>query len=585
MKINKILKDTMYIGCMALGATLSSCNDWLTLYPMDKIVEENFWEDKNDLESVRNEAYKSMISDANMKRYLIWGEFRSDNFRKIDTYSNQELEDIMNTNLEQTNSLYDWASIYSTINYCNKVIQHGPEIREKDKSFSEGDWEAIRAEMYALRALNYFYLTRTYDSIPLVLEAINDDSEVKPVKASSQMVVLDTLITQLEEVCEKNMMAKSYGNDADDRGFITDKAVYTILADIYLWRASVLEPTSSQKAMSDYQRCVDLCDKVLERMNEDYKTGNLGGSLRPGSDDDENPYHLYLNDGVEGETVTDGAHYNIFGLKNSRESIFELQFDSKNQNSAVSTYYAFSGSNGAFEAASRLISLIGENQAENAGDNLFYVTDFRRWESMTEGDDSYITKYSLNRVNQRKTTENNQSVMEIVQETYRSQTQCDANWIFYRISDVMLMKAEALCRLNRGEQDLQEAFLLVEQIFKRSNPYAKGVQLLKQANYNTQETLEKLIFRERQREFIGEGKRWFDVVRCSLRKGQDKCSEEVFNMISSKFIGAEERNTQSNKYKQGINVLYAPIYEDELKVNPLLNQNPIWDQGSSIERN
>lgn len=575
----------MLLGCVALGASLSSCNDWLTLYPMDKIVEENFWEDKNDLESVRNQAYKSMISSANMMRYLIWGEARSDNFRIVDDYSSSELGYITNINLKPTNTWYDWSSIYSTINYCNKVIQHGPEIMEKDKSFSEGDWEAIRAEMYALRALNYFYLTRTYDSVPLVLEAINEDTEVKPIKATSQKVVLDTLITQLEEICEKNMMAQSYGNDSDNKGFITDKAVYTILADIYLWRASLLELNSSQQAMSDYARCAELCTKVLQRMDEEYKTGNVSGNGKPGSSTDEdNPYHLYLNDGVEGQTVTDGAYYQIFGKKNSRESIFELQFDSKNLNGAVSTLFACQGVNGQIRVGNSLKSTIAQNQAENAGDNLFYKTDFRRLESMTDGTEQlYITKYAASDVQQKKTTKNNEDILEIVNKTLRTQNLCDANWIFYRISDVLLMKAEALCRLNRGEQDLKEAFSLVEQIFNRSNPYANATQKLKQTNYNTQAALEKLIFRERQREFIGEGKRWFDVVRYALRK--ENASEEVFNMISSVFESSVDRNTASNKYMQGISVLYAPIYENELKANPLLNQNPIWDQGSSIERN
>lgn len=586
MNIKNILKDTAFIGCLVFGATLSSCNDWLTLYPMDKIVEESFWEDKNDLESVRNEVYKSMISSANMNRYLIWGEFRSDNFDRIGTNTDQNLMDLMNINLKPTNSFYDWSSIYSTINYCNKVIQHGPEIQEKDKSFSEGDWEAIRAEMYALRALNYFYLTRTFDSIPLVLEAINDDSEVKPVKASSQMEILDTLITQLEDVCAKNMMAQNYGNDSDNKGLITDKAVYTILADIYLWRASVLEPISLQNAQEDYERCVELCTKVLTRMDEDYKNSNIGGSNRPGSSnsDDDNPYHLYLNEGAEGVAVTNGAYYNIFGTKNSRESIFELQFDSKNVNSAISSYFRFTDTNGAVMASSQLKTTKNENTAENASTNLFYVTDFRRWESMEEGTtDYYINKYSALRVDQVKTTEDDKTVMKSTK-TFRSRTKCDANWIFYRISDVMLMKAEALCRLNRSEKDLTDAFALVEQIFKRSNPYASATEELKQTSYASQTELESLILRERRREFIGEGKRWFDVVRYGLRQGRDKSSEAVFELISNKFSGTA-LNTARNKYKQGVQVLYAPIYENELKANPLLNQNPIWDQGTTIEKN
>ena len=45
----------------------------------------------------------------------------------------------------------------------------------------------------------------------------------------------------------------------------------------------------------------------------------------------------------------------------------------------------------------------------------------------------------------------------------------------YRVSDVMLMKAEALAlrndSVNRGQKDLQESFNLVKAVYYRSNPY------------------------------------------------------------------------------------------------------------------
>ena len=51
----KSFKSRYYIiflaGLLTLGT--SSCTDWLTIYPQNRVVEENFWEDKNDLEGVR----------------------------------------------------------------------------------------------------------------------------------------------------------------------------------------------------------------------------------------------------------------------------------------------------------------------------------------------------------------------------------------------------------------------------------------------------------------------------------------------------------------------------------------------------
>jgi hypothetical protein len=57
-------------------------------------------------------------------------------------------------------------------------------------------------------------------------------------------------------------------------------------------------------------------------------------------------------------------------------------------------------------------------------------------------------------------------------------------------------------------------------VSKRSNP--DGVQkgdTIKASGYTTGAQMTSLIYRERQREFIGEGKRWFDLVRMAQREG------------------------------------------------------------------
>ena len=157
------------MGLMALGAT--SCSDWLTLYPQDRIVEEDFWEDKNDLEGVRFAAYKQMA--ANIDKFVVWGDIRSDNYdiaSQTGSQSNRETyQNIRAAQLDSTMSIYDWGAVYTTINYCNKVLQHGAEVLEKDPQFTSTEWREMKAEITALRALNYFYLIRHKKSVLLLL--------------------------------------------------------------------------------------------------------------------------------------------------------------------------------------------------------------------------------------------------------------------------------------------------------------------------------------------------------------------------------------------------------------------------------
>ena len=73
---NKTVKAALLLGFAAW--TMSACQDWLTVYPTNKVVEENFWEDKNDLEGVRYAAYQQMCNT--LSSLVLWGDMRSDSY-------------------------------------------------------------------------------------------------------------------------------------------------------------------------------------------------------------------------------------------------------------------------------------------------------------------------------------------------------------------------------------------------------------------------------------------------------------------------------------------------------------------------
>lgn len=82
---------------------------------------------------------------------------------------------------------------------------------------------------------------------------------------------------------------------------------------------------------------------------------------------------------------------------------------------------------------------------------------------------------------------------------------------------------------------------------------------------------------ERQREFIGEGKRWFDLVRYSLRHGNtaDMLKFLVRKYTSSKAVQAKLADMQS---------LFSPVYNKEIKNNNLLYQNGVWSVNETSSR-
>lgn len=590
MKKINIYKTLLVSACAFITLGTTSCDDFLTIYPSNEITEEQFWEDRTDLESGIRGCWKQFISQDIMERMVVWGECRSDNFDLM-TESWDDMKDLMNANLLETNSLFNWSAFYKTINFCNKVLQYGPLVVERDKSFTSEDWKPVEAEMKALRALNYFYLVRTFREIPFEFNPIGSEHDVKEHSGRQFMaeVVLDSIINDVEAVKDNGM--RQYTNELDNKGRFTRESIYTLLADMYLWRAAKNASPDSvakygSKSQDDYQKVIEYCDAVLDMYMERYDRDNpMGGGTS--SENNENPYHLIrMNANGGTQDVVDDVYDEIFVQKNSRESILELQFDgSTNSNTCLYNYRSNNGlyrhrdNNTGLLQASAPCQTVTRNIDNTSG--LFSQSDIRRWQSLvyTEaGQRVYsIGKYTYQSITHDNLEDNSEGTENafIPTGSFRS------NWIIYRLSDVLLMKAEAITRLDAPTtEQLQDAFNCVTMILYRSNPsVTTDRDKLSFTDYQEPSQLFDLVMRERRREFFGEGKRWFDLVRMAEHDGT---TTNMLTLLLTKYA----TNTNAVRAKlASMNSLYSPVYENELKVNPNLHQNPAWEKEETIERN
>lgn len=594
MKKLGIYKRFILPGCLALVGLLSSCSafdDFLTVYPTNQITGEQFWEDKNDLTSVLASCYKQLITDGVSKRMFIWGEFRSDNF-VLRSENDENLLNIMNANLLPTNSWYNWATYYKGIGFCNLVLSKGEEVISKDPSFSEGDWKPIAAECKALRALYYFYLVRTFRDVPFNVRASDTSEGARdPMPQVSSQEILTYLINDLES-CKDDAMT-NYGNMVYNRGRITRNAVYSLLADMYLWRAAKNSSADSAakypgQAASDYAKCIECCDYVIDSKIAEYKKEQVAYWGEFDASKDEYPI---LENTTVGR-IQDEAYGEIFGSKNSMESIFELQYDGTNNvNTLVSTYY------GGTSSGTMSAGTIGGSTIVQAVDTrsdsrqlLYCNTDIRMDEaiyyvypSSTTTNNYQVIKYIASGIEILDGTNVIAAVNDIDNVNYsgiRAKSTMNANWIIYRVSDVMLMKAEAIaCLYNEGDPQLEEAFNIVKALYERSNPFVEDNYKLTFETYNTPTALLELVMRERHRELYAEGKRWFDLVRMALRDGN---TTAMLSLLTAKYT----TNASAIKAKLAtLNSLFSPVYEDEMKINTALVQNPAWEVDETIVRN
>jgi hypothetical protein len=167
------------------------------------------------------------------------------------------------------------------------------------------------------------------------------------------------------------------------------------------------------------------------------------------------------------------------------------------------------------------------------------------------------------------------------------------NWILYRLTDVMLMKAEALVQLYQlgGSQEddtrNEEAFNLCK--FVNDRTLSQDDLSANQLKYTTyRDKMEQLVLAERARELCFEGKRFFDLMRYNYRHTATKAnlksklfdadyatvlnSTEFFELALRKYAvpTAMRAKMRDERY------LYMPINQDETEVNPALVQNPVY---------
>ena len=520
-----MMKKINYIYQILLVAFifgLASCDDWFDIRPESETILEDYWRDESDVKSAVAACYRGMIEGGFVDRLLVWGEVRSDNViagTKIDDNSNIDVNHILGLMLNSTNAYTSWYEFYRVINYCNTVILYAEDAWARDPNFSEGQLRSYIAEVKGIRALCYFTLVRAFRDIPFSTEPIFDDSKPFEVAQAEPDSVVNFLIQDLKGI--ENAAASGFDRIEYDHGRITRKAIYALIADMALW-------------LSDYETCIEYCDKIFAEAGSRLR-------LEPSSTYSEN---LFFYQSV------------------SSEIIFNLQFTTFSNNPVTSMYMEKLSSFDFMKSG-----LFGVASATDLKD--LRGMDFFRPIADATGVFPII-KYVGRRISRPGST-------SVSASDYSSGYSC-WQWIFYRLADIYLMKAEALVERNSGN-DLQEAFDLVSVTFSRANPeLAEGAFDI--SSYDSQGAMRNLVFDERQREFMFEGKRYFDLLRRMKREGS---TTNITNYLLPKY-GKLNNGTILGKIGDK-DALYMPINENEMKVNPLLKQNPFYYISSDISKN
>lgn len=439
-----------------LVAGITACKNLLEENPKDQVFVDNFFQTENDAIAAINSIYS--VLNATSSAPSFGGVYFSTYWVATGLASDEMENRLPVTDLDQIATFTHRpvnGSLYEFWTLAYKGVNNANfAINGIPKVNMDAQKKnALLGEARYLRGMLYFDLVRWFGNVPLVLTL---DGDITP-KRNTVAEVYTQIISDLQFAAENLPDSYPAGNGL---GRATNGAANGLLAKVYLTQGA-------------WQKCVDQCNVVINT----------------------NRYGLY----------DDFADAFRLPNENGKETVFGVGFGTANN--SISFWEA-----GQFNVRLLPKELIGAIPGVNAQGwqvatkNLYdsYDAQDRRREV------TLLTK--INNIDGTSTTvePHIQKYWDKVNEPQAGNT--DHDFPYLRYADILLMKAEALNELNNGPN--ADAYDAVNKIRKRARfNGTTELPVLPDLQGLSYQQFKDALLLERRHEFVGEGHRWFDLVR------------------------------------------------------------------------
>jgi hypothetical protein len=439
------MKTKIILSILFITATIISCKkSFLELTPVSNGSANNFFNSKSDFDLAVNNAYSTlytMYGPTGLVSYC--GELMSDNATLYTVAGSGSITvgdrwAFRDYTLNPANNVVNqlWNDSYVSLYNLNIVLEKIPGAT-LDESYKT----QVTAEMRFLRGMFYFYMVQAWGDIPLVTKPISS-GEAFTTGRAPKADVYNQVVDDLKYAAD-NLTAP---DKVPATGRASKAAALTLLGKVYL--------TMGNKS---------LAAQTLQQVYSAYN-----GS----------PYDLLPEFGsLWGATLAQ---------KNTRESIFEIQYKGGANNPSSTYWPAFAP----FENFAITRFGGGMNQVTDDLYNEYEAGDKRRDTSFElgyfKGGNWIAIKF------QKKWKDANAPIVNAAES-------CNNNFTIMRYADVLLMLTEVT-------GDVQ----YMNRVRARA-----GLPLYGTAGYPTAKypTLDLAIEHERRMEFAMEFHRWFDLKR------------------------------------------------------------------------
>lgn len=439
------------ILAIALLFTVSSCEKILDQKPYSQLSDSQFWKTNVDANTAVLGIYDAM-QKYYRERYFTQGELRSDNYIQSAAAGANTLELLKNT-LTAANNINDWTLLYRAIGRANLCIDRIQKIQGYDVN--------LLAEAKALRSYLYFDAIKLWGDVPLFTDAIEG-----PTQELSRPKTDATKI--MNEVIIPDMLAAETGISATKNDFRFAKAsVYAHQANVYMYLGQYANAKTALTKLINlkYYSLVTTRDAWQKMFLND---SNLGGKFMTGTE-----LILSLQFSLTEDADRSGV-YNVFFA-------------------GLPGFYIAPALTTKWTDAYPIDSTLFKAKYPGFAPKAFNTNGTKVW-----GDWRYFDS--------REAAPSGTTLPRVAKYNKININQAfdDSNIHFYRYADVILMLAEAENKLGNRATAVT---LLNQMRTARQLPNVDTKAVF------TETQLENLILDERQFELMGEGKRWWDLVR------------------------------------------------------------------------
>lgn len=525
------------MATMLLGA--SSCSDKLDLTPIDYYGSGNYWQKEAHLTGYIHGIHSNLRSMA-WTRSVTLGELRGGIYMVGAGSDGSSLSsgDVIEQKLSQDRpGLTNFAGFYGPILNISLFLQ---QIEKLDAPEAMKNY--YRGQAYGIRALYYFDLYRTYGTVPIRLtpDVVNGVLDVNILRmeraaAADVMAQIKSDIDKSLEYFGSNTAFDAYAAGGK-KSYWSKAATETLKGEVYLWNAKVSignqvatpgDITIAKEALLNVVNSYGL--SLQDKFADVFSTQRRGNSEV-----------ILVSRFLDGEAASSGFANYLY----------------RSDQGTVKDFYKADGTRFGDALDIKSTGML-RYQYKNELFGMFDARDTRRGASFEPAYKDAEAK-TLEVAIPRK------FIGEINAQGNRVYT---SDIIHYRLADVLLMLAE-VANMEDNKADVEKYINMVRRRAYTPAVFDADTKLTyKAGDFKTNELA---ILQERTKEFVQEGKRWYDLLR--MRTAKSGGEALVFDAAAN----IDGSNTPTLPKSEAYKVLW-PIDKDLMTNDTKLKQTPGYE--------